>query len=99
MKRAELLIRSKEQITRKSEELVADLKPFQGRSASLVILLAYLNPDFLLLIHCHHTITDHVVHEVLGLDVLLQLGAEAQQTAPCPLLQRHRCRGQRPFRR
>lgn len=59
---------------------------------------AHLSPDPLLLIHSHHTITDHVIHQVGGLNVLLQFLAEAQQTAPCPFLQRHFCATHQPYR-
>lgn len=59
---------------------------------------AHLTPDLLLLIHSHHPITDHVVHQVRGLDVLLQLVAKAQQAAPRPFLQRHLCTVRQPCR-
>lgn len=37
----------------------------------------HLYPDLLLLIHCQHSITDHVIHQVSGFDVLLQLVPKA----------------------
>lgn len=57
---------------------------------------AHLSPDLLLLIHTDHTITDHVVHQVRGLDVFLQSVAKAQQTASGPFLHRHLCTTHQP---
>lgn len=59
---------------------------------------SHLCPDPLLFIHSHHTITDHVVHQVWGLDILLQFVAIAQQTAPRAFLQRHFCTTHQPCR-
>lgn len=59
---------------------------------------AHLRPDLLLLIHRQHTVADHVIHQVGGLDILLQLVAKAQQAAPRSFLQRHLYTGRQPCR-
>lgn len=60
------------------------------------LLAAHPCPDLLLLIHRQHTVADHVIHQVGGLDILLQLVAKAQQAAPRSFLQRHLCTGRQP---
>lgn len=59
---------------------------------------AHLRPDLLLFIHRQHTIADHVIHQVGGLDILLQLVAKAQQAAPRSFHQWHLCIGHQPCR-
>lgn len=62
------------------------------------LLVAHPRPDLLLLIHRQHTVADHVIHQVGGLYILLQLVAKAQQAAPRSFLQRHLCTGRQPCR-
>lgn len=81
-------------------------RPYRGLQSSIIMHIkldtvfkqweAHLRPDLLLLIHRQHTVADHVIHQVGGLDILLQLVAKAQQGAPRSFLQRHLCTGRQP---